>query len=458
VKGVWSTVVNWPLMPIHAVLLADGRILTYGSDAAGKQTGYFIYDVWSPTQGMANGHLTLPNGTGTDTFCNAQLLLPQGNGEVVLAGGDNWTGMNTTNTGNNNSLLFNSSTNSLRRSNDMFRPRWYATLTTLLNGEIFVQGGRNGEDRAEVRKTDGTFRLLDNIDTTLLHYYYPRNFVAPGGLIFGYDSYGQMYYIDTAGNGTYAPAGVLPIENRGQDASAAMFLPGKILQFGGASNGAVVIDITGGSPTVTPTAAMSSQRRWTTATILADGTVLATGGSAVYNELIGVNKTAEIWNPATGQWTVGAEGALPRLYHSNAILLPDASVLVGGGGSPGPMYNVNAEIYFPPYLFQPGGTLAPRPRIVATSSSVLVAGQTFTIDFANATSIARVGLVKTGSVTHSFNMDQRFVPLSFTASGTRLTAQLPSATWQITAGSYMLFLLNSAGTPSVAKIIRIEIS
>ena len=37
-----------PLIPLHAVLLGDGRVLTYGTDGSGKPTGYFIYDVWNP--------------------------------------------------------------------------------------------------------------------------------------------------------------------------------------------------------------------------------------------------------------------------------------------------------------------------------------------------------------------------------------------------------------------------
>ena len=47
-----------------------------------------------------------------------------------------------------------------------------------------------------------------------------------------------------------------------------MFRPGRILQFGGNSNGAIVIDITGGTPVVTPTQSMSSQRRLVNATVL----------------------------------------------------------------------------------------------------------------------------------------------------------------------------------------------
>ena len=45
--GRWSALAAWPLIPIHAVLLGDGRVLTYGTDGNGKQTGYFIYDVWN---------------------------------------------------------------------------------------------------------------------------------------------------------------------------------------------------------------------------------------------------------------------------------------------------------------------------------------------------------------------------------------------------------------------------
>ena len=60
-----------------------------------------------------------------------------------------------------------------------------------------------------------------------------------------------------------------------------MFRPGRILQFGGNSNGALVIDITSGTPVVTPTQSMSSQRRLVNAAILPNGKVLATGGSQV---------------------------------------------------------------------------------------------------------------------------------------------------------------------------------
>ena len=58
---------------------------------------------------------------------------------------------------------------------------------------------------------------------------------------------------------------------------------------------------------------------------------------------------AEIWNPATEQWTVVPRMANDRMYHSSAMLLPDGRVLTAGGENFGRM---NAQIYSPPYLFK----------------------------------------------------------------------------------------------------------
>lgn len=455
-RGVWSAVTPWPLIPLHAVLLPDGRVMSYGTKADGTQTAYFIYDVWDPAGGLAGGHTTLDNPTGTDIFCSSQLLLPSGDA-VFIAGGDNWTGSATTNTGNNNSNLFRLSDNSLARQSNMNRARWYSTSITLLNGETYIQGGSSGTDRPEVRQTDGVFRLLSGANTSGLDFMYPRNFVAPDGRVFGYDSAGRMYYVDPAGTGTLASAGQFAGSYTGSDASAAMFRPGRILQFGGNSNGAVVIDIRGGAPVVTPTGSMSTQRRLVNSTILPDGKVLATGGSRTWNALDQVNNSAEIWNPDTGAWTVGASGVQARLYHSISLLLPDGSVMVGGGGAPGPQNNTNFELYFPPYLFTAGGQLAPRP-VIDAAPTVMDIGRTYTVDTSGAGPAARVVMIKTGSVTHSWNMEQRFVELTFAADGNRLAVQAPTRAADAPPGFYMLFVLDANGVPSEAKIVRVNVA
>ncbi len=439
---------NWPLIPIHATLTPDGRVVTYGT----KSGGNLIYDVWDPASGFAGGHITLPNQTQTDIFCGAQVVLPQ-SGSIFLAGGKLLNAPNSTGTPATN--LFDYTTNTLNRGNNLNRARWYSTTTTLVNGEVYIQGGNGGADFPEVRDTTGNFRLLTGAPTAGYFWDYPRDFVAPDGRVFGFDSKGQMYYVATSGLGSVAGAGILSPTYTATTASAVMYRPGKILQFGGKWNGALVIDLTAMTPKWRTTGSMSSVRQWVTGTVLADGRVLATGGSAVANSLTGVNNSAEIWNPNTGIWTVGASGSTARLYHSTALLLPDASVLVGGGGTPGPLKNLNAEIYYPPYLFTSSGALAPRPSIESAPDALDI-GQSFTIGVGMAT-VSRVTLVKTGAVTHSFNMDQRFLELPFAVSSTTLTVQAPTRASDAPPGYYLLFAIDDQGVPSVAKIVKINI-
>ncbi len=244
-----------------------------------------------------------------------------------------------------------------------------------------------------------------------------------------------------------------------------MYRPGRILRLAGNSSAAAVIDLSGTSPVVTATQPQSSQRQWVNATVLADGRVLATSGSQADNQLINVNNRAEIWNPVTGTWLQGPAGARPRLYHSNAILLPDASVLVSGGGAglagvpfgTGPADNLNAEVYYPPYLFTAAGARAVRPVIDAAPSWWDI-GRVMSVDVTSDTTVSRVTLVKTGAVTHSNNMDQRFLDLTFTASGSRLSVQAPARAADATPGYYLLFVFDAAGVPSVAKIVRIGVA
>jgi Galactose oxidase-like, Early set domain/Fibronectin type III domain len=453
VVGAWSPPAPWPLIAIHSVLTPDGRVLTYGTDGVGTQTGFFIYDVWDPSAGPAAGHLTLPNMTGTDIFCSSQLVLPKG-GNIFLAGGDTFVNGKTTNAGNNNTNVFTPASNALARGSNMKRARWYSSSTTLLTGETYIQGGNGGADRPEIRDVTGAFRLLSGANTSIYSWNYPRNFLALDGRVFGFDSTGKMYYVNPIMAGGITAAGQLP-GSTSRTVSVAMFRPGRILKIGGASSAAYVIDINGPTPVVTATQSISSVRQWVSATVLADGRVLATGGSAVDNQLTGVNNTAEIWDPDTGLWTRGRAGVNARLYHSGALLLPDARVLIHGGGAPGPLTNLNVEIFTPPYLLDPTGALMPRPSIMLAPDTIEI-GRSFSVGFSNASKIKRVTMVKTGSVTHSVNMEQGFLDLGFTRSGSLLNVAGPTRAADAPPGYYMLFVINSKGVPSTARIVHIN--
>ena len=182
VAGSFGPQVAWPIMPIHAVLLPDGRVMSYGTDPNGVQTAYYQYDVWNPQLGTgATAHTVLPNGTATDIFCSSQLVLL--NGDVEVYGGDNLPA--DTNTQNRDVNQFHPADNTLVRTGSMNRLRWYSSATMLPNAEVYIQGGTGGSDFPERRTSTGQFQLLTGASTSGLSSGYPKNFVGPDGLVFG---------------------------------------------------------------------------------------------------------------------------------------------------------------------------------------------------------------------------------------------------------------------------------
>ncbi|NLD54138.1 MAG: DUF1929 domain-containing protein [Burkholderiaceae bacterium] len=460
--------------------------MTYGTDLSRTGTGAFMYDVFDPAGDIhsPDSHLTLENRTGTYLFCSSQVVLPL-SGELLLNGGDIVQGGRPLSRGNDDTNIFNPSNNQLRSSTPMKRPRWYSTTTVLPNGELYIQGGTDGEDHPELRDLNGQSILLEGIDTLKTqpgngHPYfdnnYPRNFVAPDGTIFGFDHH-WMYRVEPYQTGEGGLPGRLTIlgthwdvpYGRGWVASstAVMYRPGKILQVGGTSNNATLIDITGPTPRLKDLPRLSQVRQWANATVLADGRVLVSGGSTknLLDDPAGLDAGqigyhTEIFDPVTETWSIGASMTSKRLYHSVTLLLPDGSVLSSGGGSPGPVDNLDAQVYYPGYLFASDGTRAARPVIEKTPGAVprvVNPGGVLQVVSPDAAAIRRVTLVKTGSVTHSFDMEQRFVEATFSRSGNTLNVQLPPAAQHATPpGFYMVFVIDAAGTPSEALMIRVN--
>src|SRR4051794_31980702 len=114
-----------------------------------------------------------------------------------------------------------------------------------------------------------------------------------------------------------------------------MYEAGKIISLGGSyvpTASAEVIDLNSANPSWQIVNSMSIGRRQINSTILADGQVLVTGG--VYGEGFSDRKTpvysADLWNPDTQQWTTMSSMAVPRWYHSTALLMPDGRLFSAG--------------------------------------------------------------------------------------------------------------------------------
>jgi Domain of unknown function (DUF1929)/Bacterial Ig domain len=455
--GRWGPVVDWPVVGVHVALLENGKVLAYDSVGDNATETYSVHDhtratVWDP----ATGTQTPVNvNTGYNVFCSGLAHLMDGS--IFLAGGNK----NAQLEGIVQTHIFDSDTNAWSLGPNMAAGRWYPSVTPLGNGEMLITEG--GPDMPEVRKTDGGLRALNTASLNLP--LYPWMDVAPDGRTFYSGPDQTMRSLDTAGGGSWQTFGQRDSLNRGYG-SRALYDVGKILVAGGgsSSNDARVINMNDATPQVSATAPMANGRRQHNLTVLADGTVLATGGNSSGAPLVDLNNgvyPAELWNPGTEQWQTLAAMQVTRQYHSTALLLPDGRVLSSGGGICGTCDQVgylakNAEVFTPPYLFAKDGSgqLAPRPEI--TSAPDVVAYNTpFAISTPDPTAINKVALVRLGAVTHSVNMEQRYVPLSFTPGSGALNATSPANANVAPPGVYMLFVIAGDGVPSVARMVRV---
>jgi chitodextrinase len=455
--GTWGPLVDWPVVGVHVALLANGKVLAY--DSVGDRATETFPDhtftratVWDPQTGT---HTPVTVSTGYNVFCSG--LAHLSDGTLFLAGGNK----NAALAGIVQTHLFDHQTNTWSLGPNMAEERWYPTVTPLRNGEMLITEG--SPDIPEVRTTGGTLRRLSTASQNLP--LYPWIDVAPNGRAFYSGPDQTMRSLDTSGTGSWQSFGQRDGIHRDYG-SHALFDVGKILVAGGSGSSADarVVDINDATPQVSATAPMANGRRQHNLTVLADGTVLATGGNSSGAGLVDLNNgvyAAERWNPATGTWSTLAAEQATRQYHSTAVLLPDGRVLSSGGGICGTCDEVgylakNAQVFTPPYLYKADGSgeLAPRPGI-AGAPATAEHGTNFQIDTPDAAAIRKVALVRLGAVTHSVNMEQRYVPLPFNAGTGALTATAPANRNIAPPGVYMLFIIDANGVPSVAKMLTL---
>ena len=402
-------------------------------------------------------------------------------GQIVLADGRTLIlgGHIDADLGLADTTIFDSRTNTYFRGPDMSVGRWYPTATLLPDGRTLVFAGDNiVQDRPGATHpfSDASVNSLPEIynpktntwtdltSATLTSPLYPFMFVLSDGRVLDAGPDTVTRTLDV-GAGSWTTIGNSPFDGM----SAVMYRPNKIMKAGtwadpdfngaaayNAQGRTAVLDMNSGSPAWRETTAMAFGRSYENLTLLADGTVLASGGMSTSDgtDLTKAVLPAEIWNPDTETWTTVASLQNGREYHSTALLLPDGRVLMAGGGSlPGRAVDQkNAEIYSPPYLFK-----GARPTITSAPTGAGY-GASFDVTTPDAAQIAKVSLIRLPAVTHAFDQNQRFQFLNFTTGSGKITVQAPATANLAPPGDYMLFVIDSNGVPSVASIVRLSAS
>jgi hypothetical protein len=478
VNGTWTILpYQMPINPISATLLPNGKVMIVAgseNDASNNSTGSESYRaaVWDPT-GTTETSISVQE-LSYDVFCSGTAALPDGRSLIV--GGTSSYAF----TGENRASIFNPATGQYVHSQSMHAGRWYGTATALGDGRIMAMSGLN--------RSGGTSQTIEIYDLrnagagwgapTSVPFgppLFPRVVLLPNGKVF---YTGQGSGAGTANGWMLDPAtgswtlSVATTMNRTYGSSVLLpllppsYIP-RVMNFGGGSPATAsteIIDLSVASPSWTPGPSMSTGRIQMNAILLPNGKVLAEGGSVNLESPDRPGKTADLYDPVSNSMSSAGTAAFSRLYHSTALLLPDATV-VSMGSNPGARgsYEPAIEVYTPPYLYDSSDHLitAKRPKITSQPfTTALAYNAPFQVSYASSAPIASAVLVRLGSVTHAFNMEQRVIGLCGSTSpcsalSNTLNLTTPPNGNIAPPGYYMLFLIDSAGVPSVATFLQL---
>jgi hypothetical protein len=365
VTGTWQTLPYlMPINPIHVVLMHTGKVLIVAgseNDPNQEAEGVSASAIWDPKAGVIN---VLPN-LGWDLFCNGMAALADG--RPIIVGGTHqydpfWGGPEVT--------VFDPARSGYMQVQSMAHGRWYATSTMLGDGRILAFSGYN--ESGAINNAVEIYKVGAGWSSPSVAPFspplYPRLFLLPNGNVF-YTGTGwfsssvpntssifspatQTWTMNVAktvytGDRKYGTAVLLPLLPANNYAPRVMLL-------GGGSPGTAsteIIDLSAATPKWTSSGNMTAGRAEMDAILLPNGKVLAEAGSPTDEVPSTATLAADLFDPATGVWSSAGTATYSRLYHSVALLMPDATVWVAGSNPQRGTYEQHMEIWTPPYLY-----------------------------------------------------------------------------------------------------------
>jgi len=480
IPGRWRTLTPlMPINPIHVALLRNGKVLVVagsGNCAPGQAvpTGQPACPTgapYGPSNNSGAGLFDPATNSFTqftlswDMFCDGMVILPDG--RAFINGG---TLQYDPFHGETRSAVFDPATNAFTTVQTMAHGRWYPTVTTLGDGRVMAFSGltETGATSTTVEIYSPGTGWSQEFGAGWTPPLYPRMHLLPNGKVFYSGSGSTSRLFDPVAHTWSTVANTVLGATRNYGTSVLLpltpennYRPRVMIMGGGnpATPTTETIDLGAPSPAWQSGPNMSGGRIEMDAVILPSGKVLALGGSSSDENESTATFTADLFAADGASVSPASANTVPRVYHSVALLLPDATVWSAGGNYTRGFYQHQMEIYEPAYLFSgvdsSGNPIyASRPAISSAPATINY-GSGFTVGTPNAADISSVVLVRPGASTHAFDMDQRLVGLSFSAVSGALNVTGPPNSNIAPPGYYMLFLLTSAGTPSLATFVQL---
>jgi hypothetical protein len=483
-EGRWSSPFVIPVVGVTSVLLNTGKVLFWSYDPAswripnGPNDG--VAYIWNPS--TRQGYSIAPP---ENIWCAGQTILADG--RVFIAGGNlRYDDPSVTDgtggfAGTLTTYTFNPATELFTRQPDMVHGRWYPTTTKLADNRVVITSGYDETGTEAYNNSVEVFTASPAIDgvgtisvvgTHEQHGFYPLQYLLASGRMLGTDTGGGWtgsYQLDPATWNWSLLGNMLGVHYgmaNGISYTDASVTPARqvVMVAGGGGEGAGVRSGNEWLDGANPLSGWRDYPKWVqprrnaNMVILPDGTLLTVGGNqSLSNYDVALLQTELYSRPATdttGVWKAVAPHSIQAAYHSTAILLPDATVLLSQDDMvPGEATQHKAQVYSPPYLFK-----GARPQITSAPDKLgyqSPSASTFTVTV-NGSGVNSAVLIAPAATTHGNDMHQRGVKLSVTARNNQLTVSLPASAVLVPPGYYMLFVLDKAGIPSVAKFVQVS--
>ncbi|KAJ6024709.1 hypothetical protein N7540_005506 [Penicillium herquei] len=481
--GAWGTTIDFPLVPVAgAVDPVSGNVVVWSAWGynifTGGKGGKTQTAIWDPKANTVTRRRV--DETHHDMFCPGISL--DTNGKVEVTGGADAGQLS----------IFNTTDENWYEGAPMNTPRGYQASTTLSDGRLFViggswsgsVGGKNGEvydtETNVWTKIDGAnvSAMLTDDERTYRQDNHGWLFAWTGGSVFQAGPSKEMNWYGTSDTGTTAPAGTRTGDEDAMCGNAVMYDTGKILAFGGskyyetteATKYAAIISIDQPDETVNVLqdagGGMKYERTFHSSVVLPDGSTFVNGGQVValpfdesQPQLIPEIFVPNPNNDKGGEWIEQTKNSVIRVYHSLSLLLQDGTVLTGGGGLCGSCdsNHFDGQIYTPSYLLNADGSERVRPVIQSASPNAVKPGDSVKITTDGPVNI-EASIIRYGSTTHNVNTDQRRISVQLNSTGANeYTFDIPSEPGVALPGYYMLFVLNSDGTPSHSVNIQVTV-
>lgn len=328
VDPAWAPagVMNEPRMLHTAHLLQSGQVLVAGGAASGALDSAELYDPATDAWTLA-ARMGAPRVVHTSTLLQSGQVLVAGGLEDVSSLG--WVYFKS-------AELYDPEADTWTPAGEMMEARARFTATLLPSGLVLMAGGTNNEsllNTAELfdPRTGASTATGSMTQARVGH----TATLLPSGLVLVAGGDTEAPVLDSAE--LYDPAidrwtAAARMAHARTGHTATLLPSGHVLVTGGGGedNSSSATDIAElydpASGTWTVTDSMSYPRRSHTATLLPSGHVLVAGG---YNANVSL-ETAELYDPDTGTFADTSSMALPRAFHT-ATLLPTGEVLVAGG-------------------------------------------------------------------------------------------------------------------------------